>query len=70
MRTHPGQMALHVTPVPAVSNATTLVSPTSPNLLVQYAALNGEATNPWAEDMLTTRPQPKTSKAYLLYLQQ
>ena len=33
--TQPGQIALQVTPVPAVSRATTLVKPISPNLLLQ-----------------------------------
>ncbi len=57
MSTQPGQIALQVMPVEAVSSATTLVRPTSPCLAATYADFSTEATSPCAEAMLTMRPQ-------------
>ncbi len=57
MSTQPGQIALQVMPVAAVSSATTLVSPISPCLAATYADFSTEATIPCADAMLTMRPQ-------------
>src|SRR5262249_41222564 len=40
VRTHPGQIALQVMPVVAVSSATTFVRPSTPCLAATYAALS------------------------------
>jgi len=55
--TQPGQIALQVTPVRAVSRAMTLVRPTTACLAATYADFCTDATFPWAEAMLTIRPQ-------------
>ncbi len=57
MSTQPGQIALQVMPVPAVSSATTFVSPTRPCLAATYADFSAEATSPCADAMFTIRPQ-------------
>lgn len=56
VKTNPGQMALHVTPVWAFSKATTLVRPTTPCLAATYATLLIEATRPCTEAILMIRP--------------
>jgi hypothetical protein len=59
--TQPGQIALQVTPVVAVSSATPLVKPTTPCLDATYADLSTEATNPCTDAMLMIRPQSRAS---------
>ena len=50
-------MALTVMPCAPPSSAAVRVRPISPCFAATYAHLNGEATRPWMEPMLMTRPQ-------------
>src|SRR5215213_9016065 len=53
-------MQLEVTPRGPPSRAITLDRPSRPCLAATYALLYGEARRPWTEEMLTTRPQPRS----------
>jgi hypothetical protein len=57
--TQPGQIALQVMPVVAVSSARPLVKLTTPCLDATYADLSTEATNPCTDAMLMIRPRSR-----------
>src|SRR5687768_1217719 len=57
----PGQIALHVTPLPAHSSASTRVRPRTPDLDDAYGARPGKAITERIDPRLMMRPHPRSA---------